>query len=261
MTWSTEDSATDRSELRLASSTGVDAKSFNGDCNAYLGISFSKTRYFSLATVGDYITWCLQRFDQLLIIVADHLEIHNQMVFRGSGYESAARSTRNAGEQYRSGYRKSIPRSQRHRVSIALASELLSEPACAALAGNTLAQYFKNLEFHRAVMRTVDFALQGKLQASFPDGPPASAMDRLSHYFTEELAIILYLTRVASPRFDVSIFPYPPPDLLLDLHGDRLGGVYERITGTTPSPFQAVQLTRKVGNGPSSLSRMHGILD
>ena len=244
MTGSLENSATGRGELRLVSSTGVDGKSFNGDYNAYLGISFSKTRYFSLATMADYITWCLRCFDQLLIIVADHLEIHNQMVFRGSGYESAARSTRIAGEQYRSGYRKSIPRSQRHRVRVALASELLSDPACAALAEKTLLQYYKSSEFHRAVTRTVDFALQGKLQVSFPGGPPASAMDRLGHYFTEELAIILYLTCVASPRFNVSIFPYPPPDLLLDLHGDRLGDVYERITGAAPSPFKAVQLFR-----------------
>ena len=55
--------------LRLVYSTGLDEDAFSGNLNAYLGISFSKTRFFSVETVSDYVAWSLQRFDRLIVII------------------------------------------------------------------------------------------------------------------------------------------------------------------------------------------------
>ncbi len=240
-----EEASTEKAgPLRLVYSTGLDENAFSGNLNAYLGISFSKTRFFSVATVSDYVAWSLQRFDKLIVIIADSLKIYNQMVFKERDYETAARATRLSGEQYRTAYLKGIPEDLRNRVDFVLSSELIALPACSSLVGKANFEYRNNDQFHSAVTDMTTFALRGKLLDFFGVNPPTEALDTLGRYFVEELAIICYLTVRSDPVYDVSIFPYPPPDLLVDFHKGDLAAVYERIVGETPAPYKAIQVTR-----------------
>ena len=77
--------------------------------NAYLGISFSKTQYFSRPMMAAYIDWACARFQHLLIIIADHLEAHNQQIFRRISLEEAERRTEQKGQELKIGYDRAIP--------------------------------------------------------------------------------------------------------------------------------------------------------
>jgi hypothetical protein len=56
----------------------------------------------------------------------------------------------------------------------------------------------------------------------------------------EELAIILYVTRLAPRRHSVSIFPYRPQQVILDLHSGSYADLFAELTGG--EPFRAIEL-------------------
>ena len=75
-------------ELQIAWTSGL-GDTLPGGLDAYMGVSFSKTRYFSRPVMARYVEWACARFQEFLLIVADHLEIHNLRVFRNLSLEEA----------------------------------------------------------------------------------------------------------------------------------------------------------------------------
>lgn len=247
-------------ELQVAWTSGLPDPLPEG-LDAYMGISFSKTRYFSRPVMARYVEWACARFRAFLLIVADHLEIHNLRVFRNLSPEEARAHATQTGGQLRHSYEHAVPPALRPRVTIGLASEILAEPECTgALAA--LARVAGREERFRAGLRAaVVGSLAGKLRAARLKGAPReAALDVLQNYILEELAIIVYVTRLASRRFDVSIFPYRPQPVILDMHAGPYADLFADLTGG--QPFRAIELVPRAlarrgqvgagGGGPTS---------
>ena len=232
-----------RRQLEVRYTTGVADDVFSGEYNAYLGISFSKTRYFSVSTIALYADWALRRFGHLVVILADHLEIYNQMVFKGRSYGEAVAATRTAAQQYRRAYLKGLHGCCGERLEVVLASELLEAADCATRVVEVQGMYRANPDFREAVRDTVFYALEGKLEERYGEETPGEVLDTLAQYFIEELGIILYLTLCAQPRYQVSIFPYPPPELLVDFYSGRYSLAGIGPPGQLPRDYPALQVS------------------
>ena len=242
-------------ELQIAWTSGLGDPLPSG-LDAYMGVSFSKTRYFSRPVMARYVEWACARFQAFLLIVADHLEIHNLRVFRNLSLEEATAHATQTGDQLRHAYEHAVPPLLRPRVTIRLASEILAEPGCAG-ALVSLGQIAEREERFRSGLRTaVVDSLAGKLRAARLKGAPReAALDTLQNYMLEELAIILYVTRLAPRRHAVSIFPYRPQNVILDVHSGPYAGFFAELTGG--EAFRAIELVppgqaRRERSGPAA---------
>lgn len=224
--------------------------------NGYLGISLSKNVYFSKARVAGYVAWAARHLDRLLIIVADHLEAYNIQVLRAVAFDVARSRAEAKGRELARGYTRTIPPHLVGRVTVRTAADILVEPPCAAvlahvervaqeepaLRSDLAAAVVGNL-LGRSGGKTVDDARRARVLA---------AVDTLSRYVLEELAIVLYLSHVASPRWEMAIFPSPPPAAITNAYAGAYAHRFADITGS--QPFRFVQLTIRVPSKPSPRS-------
>lgn len=228
-------------ELEVAWSSGLGDPLPTG-LDAYMGVSFSKTRYFSKPVMARYVRWACARFEAFLLIVADHLEIHNLRVFRHLSSDDAKAHATETGGQLRHAYEHAVPEPLRPRVTIRLASEILAEPACTEVLGFVGGMAEREAAFRADLRKAVVGSLVGKLRVAGLKGESReAALDVLQNYILEELAIILYLTRLAPKRWAVSIFPYKPQAVILNLHAGPYANLFATLTGG--EPFRAIELT------------------
>jgi tRNA-dependent cyclodipeptide synthase len=204
--------------------------------NAYLGISLSKTRFFSHDTTARYVRWCCDRFGRLLVIIADSLEAYNYQVFKkGLTIEAARARTLRSGQQRQIGYRSAVPPELESRVEVVLTSELLREPRCMAMLELVTAARAKGVAFRSALRATILQAVGGRVhEAGFGAEELEDALDTLEFYLLEEIAVILYVSCVADPAYHVSVFPYPPPEILRHLYDGAYGADFAALTGGRP---------------------------
>ena len=227
-------------ELQIAWTSGLTEPLPDG-LDAYMGISFSKTRYFSRPVMARYVEWACARFRAFLLIVADHLEIHNLRVFRHLSLDEASAHATQTGHQLRHAYEHAVPEALRPQVTIRLASEILAEPACAGALASLGRVAEREPRFRDGLRAAVVGSLAGKLRAARLKGAPReAALDVLQNYILEELAIIVYVTHLAPRRFDVSIFPYRPQQVILDMHAGPYAQLFVELTGGRP--FRAIEL-------------------
>ncbi|HID08172.1 MAG TPA: tRNA-dependent cyclodipeptide synthase [Armatimonadetes bacterium] len=210
--------------------------------NAYLGVSFCKTAYFSRSMMQRYIQWVCTCYQDLLIIVADHLEVYNKQVFDRLSYDDAEAATYRTGLQYKKGYQRSVPKELSERVQIRLASEILTDPGCAQLLGMVQSKMSTDQGFARSVRETVKAVQTGRLSEYGMLGGrrESEALDTLQNYLIEEVAIILYINCCADRQYHVSIFPYDPPQILLDTYSGRHSNLFASVTGERP--YMALKL-------------------
>lgn len=226
--------------LRVASSCGLGEEG-DRELNAYLGVSFSKTKYFSTAMMRRYMRWSCEHFQDLLLIVADHLEAYNAQVFKGVSHAEAELSTRASGVQYLRAYERARPQALRSRIRLCLASDLVAEPACGELVERVRAVVRSDQAFAGDIRQTVRDALGHKLDSLPPRRRERQdAIEVLMGYLTEEIGIILFLTARSDPIYHVSIFPYPPPRILVELYSGRYADRFADLTGRRP--YRAVEL-------------------
>ena len=205
--------------------------------NAYLGVSFSKTTYFSRPVMEAYIAWACAHCRDLLIIVADHLEAYNAVVFKGLSFADAEDRTMRTGLELRRAYEKAVPTELRERVRVRLASEILQESGCRDILDLVRSVASTNPRFQRDLRATVRIGLEGKLQTFVPKPADQEAvLPILVNYIIEEIAIILFLTNAAEPRYETSIFPYAPPQILVDLFDGAYGDAFAALTGGRSYP-------------------------
>jgi tRNA-dependent cyclodipeptide synthase len=218
--------------LHVAQSVGI-AEAGDGELNANLGISFSKTTYFSKNVMSEYIRWVGERFGKLLIIVADHLEAHNAQVFKGYSFSTALEKTKETGRQLRSAYLRAIPAGLTGRVTVNLASELLEEPGCCSLLAVVQQCAADNKRFADDLRASVESGLAGKLRQAREEGMQIgdSAMRILENYIVEEVAIILYLSHQSPTLYPVLIFPHFVPAVIPRIYSGEYNGAFEKITG------------------------------
>ncbi len=226
-------------ELRIASLTGLAPSAVDG-CNAYLGVSFSKTTYFSRPVMEAYVNWACARCPDLLIIVADHLEAYNASAFRGIPFREAEERTLRTGTELRRAYEKAVAPSLRDRVRIELASEILQKPQCRDILALVRSVAGSNIQLRQDTRRTVLYALGGKLESMAL--PQDDALDTLVNYIAEEIAIILFITGASDPKYQLSIFPYRPPQILIDLYAGAYGTAFDHLT--LRRPYAAIELVR-----------------
>ena len=215
--------------LQVVETSGFDLLE-SASLNANLGVSFSKTPYFSKRMMARYIEWTTRHFDKLLIIVADHLEVYNAQVFKGLSYEEACRRTLEVGQQLRIGYRRATPDELSHRVSVRLASEIIEEAECAVLITHIRNLVLNHSEFNRDLRASISQALSDKLAAAPTAGLPLdAAMDTLANYLIEELAIVLYINHRAPIRYPVLVFPHFIPSILSKLYDEPYLSLFAEI--------------------------------
>jgi tRNA-dependent cyclodipeptide synthase len=224
--------------LTIKACWGVDASELAG-LNAYLGVSFSKTTYFSRHVMRRYVEWACNHCRNLLIIVADHLEAHNVVVFKGLPHQEAVSRTQRTGAELLRAYRKAVPPELASRVDLVLASDLLSNEACADLVDSLRQLRDSSAVFAEDLRRGVQVSLGGKLRDAGLAGS-TTILNRLSEYLIEELAIILYVSALAPVRYDLSVFPYRPQDVIIRSHMGIYGDRLIEITGGRP--FRAIEL-------------------
>lgn len=233
-----------RRDVPAANLTVVDAyvKENGGAArNANLGVSFSKTRYFSKDVMGRYVTWLADRFDHVLIVIADHPEAYNAQVFKGLPFDAAQRRCLEAGRQLREGYKKVIPASLSDRVRIELASDHLQTEACRALVDRLERLCRERHDFDDSVKISVREALSSKLAAVSGNGfDPERAIEVLASYLIEELAIVLYLSHLRPIPYPVMVVPHFIPTVLPKLYVAPYADlVADVIAG---EPFQFMKL-------------------
>jgi len=209
--------------------------------NAYLGVSFSKTSYFSKQMMGRYIRWICSHYRDLLIIIADHLEIYNYQIFKNYPLELTQEETLRIGKEYQNAYQKAVSPELTDRVTVCLASEILAEPDCKTLV-NLVNHILKSEpQFRAHIHATISHALAGKIrEANFTTAETETVLETLQNYLVEEIAIILYITCKASKRYEISIFPYPPPEILIKLYEGAYSDAFMEITNG--KPYEAIEL-------------------
>jgi tRNA-dependent cyclodipeptide synthase len=216
--------------LRVLESSGCTVEEWH-TLNANLGVSFSKTRYFSKRMMSCYVHWISSRFDRLLIIVADHLEVYNAQVFKQLTCEEATRRSLTVGRQLCASYRKAIPGGLGGRVSISLASDIIQEPGCQVLIARLEHAARSHARFRHDVHQSVETALAGKIARVKNTGVNISgAMETLANYLIEEIGIVLYLNHIADVRYPLMIVPHFIPAVLPTLYEGPHAGLFEDIT-------------------------------
>jgi len=212
-----EEVALPRIELEIVWRSGIqdDTSQFN----AYLGVSFSKTTHFSRAMMRNYMVWAGKNVRNLLVIVADHLEAHNYVVFRGLSLPEAERRTRIVGDQLKTAYSKTIPEDMRRCVSVQLASDILASPGCISLLGRVQALQDGLPEFDKDLTAAVLDAVGWKLTAI-----PSAGIDKMA------------------------VFPYRPQAVILNAFSGAYSHHFSDITGGIP--FRAIQLVPRIIEAP-----------
>ena len=230
----------DDDELVLISSSGLNKEEARS-LNAYLGISFSMTKYFSRQRMRRYFQWAGAHLSDLLVIVADHFEGYNFQVFKNLPPEISFEKAYEVGLQFAKSYSRAIPPTLASRVKVVLASELLKEDQCAMILAlaSELAQ--KNRDFKADVYSAILELLSGKIKAAGYQGPRREiALDILQQYVLEEIAIILYVAHRATPAYPVAIFPYPPRSVITNIYNGHYGNWFGEIIHD--EPFRFVQV-------------------
>ena len=227
--------------LRVIESCGIQETNMSA-LNANLGISFSKTTYFSKRVMEEYIRWTTDRFDKMLIIVADHLEAFNVQVFKGYSFVEACERTLNTGRELRTGYLRAVPTALAPRVTVSLASDVLQEPGCSSLAAVVRQTGASEPAFGADLKAAVGTGLAGKLEEAKSAGIRIDdgAMDILQNYLIEEIAIILYLSHLAPTRYPVLIFPHFIPAVIPRIYAEQYSSIFGKIT--RGQPLRAVQV-------------------
>jgi tRNA-dependent cyclodipeptide synthase len=227
-------------ELSLISSAGPAVEDLR-EMNAYLGISFSMSKYFSRSRMKQYFEWAGQNLRDLEVIVADHFEGYNFNVFKGIPLETAFDRAHQVGIQFATNYRRAIPPSLTSRIHIVLASELLQRPKCVEIFAFSRELAAKDLEFKGDVESAILELLSGKLEdAGYHGENLKPALEILQQYIFEEIAIILYSAHLAVPTYPVAIFPYPPREVITKIYENHYGGAFRQFT--RGQPFRFVQV-------------------
>lgn len=225
--------------LRVAWQCGADP--VISPCNGILGVSFSKTAFFSLPMMREYVLWSAGNIRDLLILIADHFEVHNQVVFRGLSQADAERRTRKAGSELMVAYQRAIPEHLHDRVRVALASELLECDVWKDLLADVRRIRDCLDDFNRDLTASVLSAVGGRaLRVPWKSAERHAAVLQLQEYLIEELALIFYYAHCARPRYELSIFPYRPQDVVLNVYSGPYSQSFRHITGG--QTFRAVQL-------------------
>jgi tRNA-dependent cyclodipeptide synthase len=241
--------------LQIATTTGLSVAEL-ARFNAYLGVSFSKTTYFSRPVMEAYIAWACAHCRDLLVIVADHLEAYNAVVFKGLSFADAEDRTMRTGLELRRAYEKAVPPELQDRVRVRLASEILQENGCRDILELVRTVATVHPGFQRDLRGTVQIGLDGKLQSFAPNASDQDAvLPILVNYIIEEIAIILFLTSAAEPRYEISIFPYAPPRILVDLFDGAYGNAFAALTGGKPYP--AIELVGEQPLRPTAIDEKH----
>ena len=223
--------------LAVLSSVGLD-ELCDSSLNAFLGISLSKTRYFCRNTMRHYMAWACGCYGDLIVIVADHLEIYNQQVFKSRSYDDAVSYTQKTGRELQLNYRRAIPDGLQDRIEVVTASELLRQPGCARFLAAVEEAVAAQPDFARAIQATLMDAVGSRFEEQgYNRSEAETRLKMLERYLLEEIAIILHLTEHPDKPYEVSIFPYPPPPIFPDIYAgrypiagfDRHDGVFKAI--------------------------------
>lgn len=209
--------------------------------NAYIGVSFSMTRYFSRSRMREYIEWAGEKMRNLLIIVADHFEGYNIQVFKQLPPEEAFSRALMVGENLVKGYVRAVPGTLRSKTTVVLASELLVQEDCASLVRLVREEAANNHLFWQDCRNGISEMISGKLDdAGLTGATRELALDLLHSYIYEEIAIILYVAHVMQPKWPVALFPYEPRNVITKLYG----GSYSKAlcNATRNEPFRFVKL-------------------
>jgi tRNA-dependent cyclodipeptide synthase len=230
----------DSDELVLISSSGPQDENLRR-MNAYLGISFSMSKYFSRSRMKKYFEWAGENVRDLVVIVADHFEGYNFNVFKGIPLETAFEKSHQVGIQFATNYGRAIPASLASRINIVLASELLQRPECSEIFEISSELADKDPEFKADVEAAILELLAGKLDdAGYRGEKLRGALEILQRYIFEEIAIILYTAHLEVPAYPVAIFPYPPREVITKIYDNHYGGAFQKIT--RGQPFRFVQV-------------------
>jgi tRNA-dependent cyclodipeptide synthase len=160
--------------------------------SAYLGVSFSMTKFFSRERMRQYIDWAGANVQDLLIIVADHFEGYNIEVFKKTEPDAAFPKAFGVGYQLLKGYVRAIPRELESRVRVVLASELLVEQECIEILNFVRKLGATNHQFIEDCRAGILELISGKLQeAGITDAELEAALQLLLNYMFEEIAIII----------------------------------------------------------------------
>ena len=227
-------------KLSLISSSGPPAENLR-EMNAYLGISFSMSKYFSRSRMKQYFEWAGQNISDLVVIVADHFEGYNFNVFKGVPLETAFDKAYQVGIQFATNYRRAIPPSLASRINIVLASELLQRSKCAEVVALSRSLAKEDPEFKGDVDNAILELLAGKLEdAGYRGQNLKPALEVLQQYIFEEIAIILYSAHLEVPAYPIAIFPYPPREVITKIYNNHYGGAFRLFT--RGQPFRFVQV-------------------
>ncbi len=206
--------------------------------NAYLGVSFSMTKFFSHERMRQYMQWAGDHLQNLLVIVADHFEGYNIEVFKNAAPESAFPKAFGVGYDLLKGYVRSIPKGMESRVRVVVASELLIEEPCVRILDAVKQLAARNAEFVQDCRSGTLELISGKMaEAGIRGAQMDAALDLLLNYMYEEIAIILYIAHAMTPAYEVAIFPYEPRRVVLDLYRNRYGSEISSITKGEPFRF------------------------
>jgi tRNA-dependent cyclodipeptide synthase len=245
--------ATPCSSVELRSCSGLTPSEFSR-LNAYLGVSFSMTKYFSLARMRDYVEWAGSHVDRLIILVADQFEVYNLRVFRGFTVEEARARALKVGTDLVRGYQRVIPADLASRSSVQLISSFLADPFYVSLIDFTKRVAAENPEFREDCRNAVLQLLLGKLAEhglTHEKLPPT--LDLLQNYMHEEIALILYVAHVHKPRYPLAVFPFPPRAVLTRLYSGAYGGAFLPYTGSEPFRLALVGPRESVRGAGESL--------
>ena len=204
--------------------------------NANLGVSFSKTTYFSKQVMTRYMEWAGERFHKLLVIVADHLEGYNAQVFKALPADTAFARALETGRQLRDAYSAAGPASLRGRVRGELASELLAESGCAHAVGIVRQAAETNGGFREDLTRSVMRGLGGKIEEARRRGVHIgdSELAILANYLIEEVGIILYINHLAVTLYPVLLYPHFIPPVVREVYSGAYNGCFLGVTRGQP---------------------------
>lgn len=227
-------------DLVLVSSRGFDHKDLRR-LNAYLGVSFSLTEFFTRPRMQEYFMWAETHLNNLVVIIADHLEGYNFQVFKNHSPDEAFERAADIGSQLVKHYTRAIPAGLESRIEIVTASELLKREQCAEALKLTEKVIDQDPEFKADVETAILDLLSGKLEdAGFRGTQLEAALNVLQHYVLEEIAIILYLVHLTRPTYPVAVFPYPPRTVITKIYDQQYGGAFRDITRGEPFSFVQV---------------------
>jgi tRNA-dependent cyclodipeptide synthase len=247
MTRLSEDSVP-HGDLQVVDIRGVDLGPHRGP-GANLAISCSQTRYFSKRLVRRYVEWIAARFDRLLVIVADQPEVYVRHLLRRVRLDQAQTRAVHSGRQLAASYRHLVPEAFGDRVSVALASDLLCHPACAALVARLQQARAERADFRTALHDAVRASHPNKVAAATRGGsPPDASLDALAVGLIEELAILLHVSHQADPRHPVTITPHAPSPILPRLYAPPFSTLVGSVT--RGEPFRSIVLAPDCGLQP-----------